>query len=81
MAGSKIDGQIAQRVAHALQEVRRGEAGVVEVRGSWDDQEVARAIVADFVQVFELDVVFRELPDGFLIEASNPSDRAISIDL
>jgi hypothetical protein len=79
MAG--LDDGITRRVAHALQEIRRGQLGVIEIRGSSDDQELARSVVADFVSVFELDVVLSDLPDGFRVEVRNPDGRTIALDL
>jgi hypothetical protein len=79
MAG--LDDGVTKRVAHALQEVRRGQTGVIEIRGSSADQELARTVVADFVSVFELDVVLSELADGFRVEVRNPDGRTISLDL
>jgi hypothetical protein len=79
MAG--LDDGITRRVAHALQEIRRGQTGVIEIRGSLDDQELARTVVADYISVFELDVVLRDLPDGFRVEVRNPDPRTIELDL
>ena len=79
MAG--LDDGITRRVAHALQEIRRGQSGVIEIRGSLDDQELARTVVSDFISVFELDVVVKELVDGFRVEVRNPDGRTISLDL
>jgi hypothetical protein len=74
-------GDIAQRIVRALQEMRRGEADGVEIRGSVFDEEVARTVVADFLKGFELDVIFTELTDGFLVAVRNPPSRTIQIDL
>jgi len=75
------EASIPQRVVRALQTVRRGEADAVEIRGSWGDQELAKAVVADFVEAFEVDVTVHELPNGFSVEARDPPNRTISIDL
>ncbi len=75
------DGDIAHRVAHALQAIRLGEADGIEIRGSSLDQEVAQTVVADFLQGFDLDLIFTELPDGFRVAVRNPPRRTIEIEL
>ena len=80
MAGGD-ESSMAQRIVRALQTVRRGEADVVEIRGSSGDQEVAKVVVADFVEAFEVDVTVHELPNGFSVEVRDPPSRTISIDL
>ena len=67
-----------RRLVEALQVLRGAHA--VEVRGAWATQEEARAVVVDFVQVFELDVVITELEDGFRVETQNRSGRTIQLD-
>ena len=68
-----------RRLVEALQLLRGAQA--VEVRGEWAMEEDARAVVADFVQVFELDVVITELADGFKVEkARGQPDRTIRLD-
>ena len=67
-----------RRLVEALQVLRGAHA--VEVRGAWATQEEARAVVVDFVQVFELDVVITELSDGFRVETQNRSGRTIQLD-
>ena len=75
------DGKVAYRVIQALQAMSRGEADAVEIRGSMLDEEVARTVVAAFLEGFELDVVFTELDDGFQVSVRNPPGRTISLDL
>jgi hypothetical protein len=80
MAG--IDnGKVAYRVIQALQAMSRGETDGVEIRGSMVDEEIARTVVAAFLEGFELDVVFTELDVGFQVSARNPPGRTISLDL
>jgi hypothetical protein len=67
-----------RRLVEALQVLRGAHA--VEVRGPWAREEDARAVVVDFVQVFELDVVITELSDGFRIEARGRPERTIRLD-
>jgi hypothetical protein len=80
MAGGE-DVHIAQRVAKAMQTLRRGEADAVEIHCSWGDQVLAKAIVSDFIQAFELKVTVSELPDGFTVVLNNPPSRMISLQL
>ena len=75
------DGRVAHRVVQALQALRRGDADGVEIRGSSPDQEVAKTVIAAFLEGFELDVIFTELTDGFQVRVRNPPSRTISIDL
>jgi hypothetical protein len=67
-----------RRLVEALQLLRGAQA--VEVRGPWASEDEARAVVVDFVQVFELDVVITELADGFRVEARGQPDRTIRLD-
>jgi hypothetical protein len=76
-AGGEEIGYV-RRLVEALQLLRGAEA--VEVRGAWAAQEEARAVVVDFAQVFELDVVITELEDGFRVEARRRSDRTVRLD-
>ena len=78
MAAGGDEVRYVRRLVEALQ-VLRG-ATAVEVRGAWANQDEARAVVVDFVQVFELDVVITELEDGFRVETRNRSDRTIELD-
>ena len=78
MAAGGDEVKYVRRLVEALQ-VLRG-ATAVEVRGPWASQDEARAVVVDFVQVFELDVVITELEDGFRVETRNRSDRTIQLD-
>jgi hypothetical protein len=75
------DGKVAYRVIQALQAMSRGEADAVEIRGSVLDEEVARTVVAAFLEGFELDVVFTDLDGGFQVCVRNPPGRTISLDL
>ena len=75
------DGKVAYRVIQALQAMSRGEADGVEIRGSVLDVEVARTVVAAFLEGFELEVVFTELDDGFQVSVRNPPRQTISLDL
>jgi hypothetical protein len=75
------DGKVAFRVIQALQAMSRGEADRVEIRGSEIDEEIARTVVAAFLEGFELDVVLTELDEGFQVSARNPPGRTISLDL
>jgi hypothetical protein len=68
-----------RRLVEALQVLRGAHA--VEVRGPWATEDEARAVVVDFVQVFELDVVITELADGFRVEARGRPERTIRLDL
>ena len=67
-----------RRLVEALQLLRGAQA--VEVRGAWAAQDEARAVVVDFAQVFELDVVITELADGFRVEARGQPDRTVRLD-
>ena len=78
MAAGGDEVRYVRRLVEALQVLRGARA--VEVRGAWASQDEARAVVVDFVQVFELDVVITELEDGFRIETQNRSDRTIRLD-
>ena len=78
MAAGGDEVRYVRRLVEALQVLRGAQA--VEVRGAWASQDEARAVVVDFVQVFELDVVITELEDGFRVEARNRSDRTIQLD-
>ena len=78
MAAGGDEVRYVRRLVEALQVLRGAQA--VEVRGAWASQDEARAVVLDFVQVFELDVVITELEDGFRVEARNRSDRTIQLD-
>jgi hypothetical protein len=78
MAAGGDEVRYVRRLVEALQVLRGAQA--VEVRGAWASQDEARAVVVDFVQVFELDVVITELEDGFRIETRNRSDRTIQLD-
>ena len=78
MAAGGDEVKYVRRLVEALQ-VLRG-ATAVEVRGAWASEDEARAVVVDFVQVFELDVVITELEDGFRVETRNRSDRTIQLD-
>jgi hypothetical protein len=75
--GSDEIGQV-RRLVEALQVLRGAHA--VEVRGAWAMEDDARAVVVDFVQVFELDVVIIELADGFRVEARGRPERTIRLD-
>jgi hypothetical protein len=75
------DVHIAKRVAKAMQTLHRGGADAVEIHGAWPDQVLAKSIVSDFVQAFELKVTLSELPDGFTVSLHNPPGRTISVDL
>ena len=68
-----------RRLAQALQSLRG--ADVIEVRGEWAREDAARAVVLDFVQIFELDVAITDLEDGFRIELRNRPKRTIRLDL
>ena len=81
MAGRIDDGRVAHRVIQALQAMSRGETDGVEIRGSVVDEEIARTVVAAFLEGFELDVVLTELEEGFQVSARNPPARTISLDL
>lgn len=76
-AGGEEIGYV-RRLVEALQLLRGAQA--VEVRGAWASEEEARAVVVDFAQVFELDVVITELEDGFRVEARRRSDRTVRLD-
>jgi GH35 family endo-1,4-beta-xylanase len=78
MAAGGDEGANVRRLVQALQ-VLRG-ANAVEVRGGWANQEEARAVVVDFVQVFKLDVVITELDDGFRIELRDQPQRTLRLD-
>jgi hypothetical protein len=78
MAAGGDEVRYVRRLVEALQVLRGAQA--VEVRGAWASQDEARAVVVDFVQVFELDVVITELEDGFRVETRNRSDRTIQLD-
>ena len=78
MAAGGDEVRYVRRLVEALQVLRGAQA--VEVRGAWASQDEARAVVVDFVQVFELDVVITELEDGFRVETRNRSDRTIRLD-
>jgi hypothetical protein len=67
-----------RKLVEALQVLRGARA--VEVRGAWAQEDEARAVVIDFVQVFELDVVITELADGFRVEARGEPERTIRLD-
>jgi hypothetical protein len=67
-----------RKLVEALQVLRGARA--VEVRGAWAQEDEARAVVIDFVQVFELDVVITELADGFRVEARGGPERTIRLD-
>src|SRR4029079_1910961 len=75
-AGGDEIGRV-RRLVEALQVLRGAHA--VEVRGAWATEDEARAVVIDFVQVFELDVVITELADGFRVEARGGAHRTISL--
>jgi hypothetical protein len=77
MAADDESGYI-RRLVQALQ-VLRG-ANAVEVRGEWANQEEARAVVVDFVQVFDMDAVITELDDGFRVELKGDAERTIRLD-
>ena len=76
-AGGEEIGYV-RRLVEALQLLRGAQA--VEVRGAWASEEEARAVVVDFAQVFELDVVITELGDGFRVEARGQPDRTVRLD-
>jgi hypothetical protein len=78
MAAVDDDGRYIRRLVQALQ-VLRG-ANALEVRGPWASQEEARAVVIDFVQVFDVDAVITELEDGFRVELKGESERTIRLD-
>jgi len=78
MAAGGDEVRYVRRLVEALQVLRGARA--VEVRGAWASQDEARAVVVDFVQVFELDVVITELEDGFRVETQNRSGRTIQLD-
>ena len=75
------DGKVAYRVIQALQAMSRGETDGVEIRGSVIDDEIARTVVAAFLEGFDLNVDFVELDDGFQVCVRNPPKRTISLDL
>jgi len=79
MAAGGEETQNVRRLVEALQILRGAQA--LEVRGEWAGEDEARAVVADFVQVFELDVEITQLPDGLRIEARGRSERTIRLDL
>jgi hypothetical protein len=76
-AGGEEIGYV-RRLVEALQLLRGAHA--IEVRGEWAMEDDARAVVIDFVQVFELDVVITELADGFRVEARQRPDRTIRLE-
>jgi hypothetical protein len=78
MAAGGDEVRYVRRLVEALQVLRGAKA--VEVRGAWASEDEARAVVTDFVQVFELDVVITQLEDGFRVETRNRSDRTIRLD-
>ncbi len=67
-----------RRLVEALQLLRGAQA--VEVRGAWAMEDDARAVVVDFVQVFDLDVVITELADGFRVEMRGRPERTVRLD-
>jgi len=72
------EGGNVRRLVQALQVLRGAQA--LEARGEWANQEEARSVVVDFVQVFKLDVVITELEDGFRVELREPPERTIQLD-
>jgi GH35 family endo-1,4-beta-xylanase len=78
MAAGGDEGANVRKLVQALQ-VLRG-ANAVEVRGGWANEEEARAVLLDFVQVFKLDVVITELDDGFRVELRDQPQRTLRLD-
>jgi GH35 family endo-1,4-beta-xylanase len=78
MAAGEEGVRYVRRLVEALQLLRGAHA--VEVRGDWADQEEARAVVVDFVQVFGLDVLITELEDGFRVEVRGRPERTVRLD-
>jgi hypothetical protein len=78
MAGGDEETQYVRRLVEALQLLRGAQA--IEVRGVWAEDDEARAVVLDFVQVFELDVEITDLPDGFRVEARGRPERTVRLD-
>lgn len=78
MAAGDEETQYVRRLVEALQILRGAQA--LEVRGEWAQEDEARAVVADFVQVFELDVEIIQLHDGVRIEARGRAERTIRLD-
>jgi hypothetical protein len=78
MAAGDAETQFVRRLVESLQLLRGARA--VEVRGTWAMEDEARAVVVDFVQVFELDVEITDLPDGFRVEARGDPERTIRLD-
>jgi GH35 family endo-1,4-beta-xylanase len=78
MAAGDEGARHVRRLVEALQLLRGAHA--VEVRGDWAEQDEARAVVVDFVQVFGLDVLITELDDGFRIEVRGRPERTVRLD-
>ena len=78
MAAGGDEGANVRKLVQALQ-VLRG-ANAVEVRGGWANEDEARAVLLDFVQVFKLDVVITELDDGFRVELRDQPQRTLRLD-
>jgi hypothetical protein len=76
-AGEEGTGYV-RRLVEALQLLRGAHA--VEVRGDWAENDEARAVVVDFVQVFGLDVLITELENGFRVELRGRPDRTVRLD-
>ena len=79
MAAEGDGGGNVRKLVHALQVLRGAHA--LEVRGAWANEEEARAVLLDFVQVFKLDVVITELEDGFRVELRERPERTIRLDV
>jgi hypothetical protein len=79
MAGEGDGGGNVRKLVQALQVLRGAHA--LEVRGAWANEEEARAVLLDFVQVFKLDAVITELEDGFRVELSERPERTIRLDV
>jgi hypothetical protein len=78
MAAGSEETTYVRRLVEALQLLRGAQA--LEVRGEWADRDEARAVIVDFVQVFELDVLITELEGGFRVELRSRPDRTIRLD-
>jgi hypothetical protein len=78
MAAGDEEAGYVRKLVQALQVLRGAHA--IEVRGPWANDEAARAVVVDFVQVFKLDAVITELSDGFRVELRSRPERTIRLE-
>ena len=78
MAAGDDETGYVRKLVQALQVLRGAHA--LEVRGPWANDDTARAVVADFLQVFKVDAVITELADGFRVELRSRPDRTIRLD-